>query len=192
MNNQHDTDRQNAAKWAAQLIREGEAFILDTETSDLNGEILELSIINLKGETVYNGRFKPSLPIHWKAAKVHGLTADVLTHEPTFASQYEAIKTILENKRVLIYNAAFDVPILRKTCQLYDCRLITFRGGCVMEQYAAFVGEWNDYHGSYRWQRLPEGDHSALGDCRATLDILKTMAAAYVEPERPPVQERLL
>ena len=27
-----------------------------------------------------------------------------------------------------------------------------------------------------RWQKLPGGDHSALGDCRATLAILHEMA----------------
>jgi DNA polymerase-3 subunit epsilon len=49
-----------------------------------------------------------------------------------------------------------------------------------MRQYAAFVGEWNEYHGNYRWQRLPGGDHSALGDARATLSLLKRMAAEVI------------
>jgi DNA polymerase-3 subunit epsilon len=46
-----------------------------------------------------------------------------------------------------------------------------------MHWYAQFVGDWNEYHGNYKWQRLPGGDHSALGDCRATLAVLKEMAA---------------
>lgn len=29
---------------------------------------------------------------------------------------------------------------------------------------------------NYRWQRLPGGDHSALGDCWATLKVLQKMA----------------
>lgn len=187
-----DADRQAAAQWAAQLIRRDDVLILDTETSDLKGEILELSVINLKGETVYNGRFKPTLSIHWKATKIHGLTADTLAREPGFAEQYDAIKALLEDQTVLIYNAAFDVPMLRRTCELYACPSITFKGHCVMLQYAAFVGEWDSYHGNYRWQSLPAGDHSALGDCIATLNILKRMAAAHVEPERPMEQGKLL
>jgi DNA polymerase-3 subunit epsilon len=45
-----------------------------------------------------------------------------------------------------------------------------------MHWYSQWIGDWNDYHGNYKWQRLPGGDHSALGDCRATLAVLKQMA----------------
>jgi DNA polymerase-3 subunit epsilon len=45
-----------------------------------------------------------------------------------------------------------------------------------MLKYAEFVGEWNDYHGNYRYQKLPGGDHTAVGDCRATLKVIKKMA----------------
>lgn len=192
MNDTHEIDRQNAARWAAQMMGADNALILDTETSDLNGEILELTMINLRGETVYNGRFRPTTPIHWKAARVHGLTEEILADEPGFSEEYDTIKALLEDQTVLIYNAAFDVPMVRRTCELYNRQPITFKGHCVMLQYAAFVGEWNDYYGNYRWQRLPEGDHSALGDCLATLDILKKMAAAHVEPEQSLEQGKLL
>jgi hypothetical protein len=33
----------------------------------------------------------------------------------------------------------------------------------------------NDYHQFYTWQKLPGGDHSALGDCLATLKVIKDM-----------------
>ncbi|MFE7665129.1 3'-5' exonuclease, partial [Streptomyces celluloflavus] len=45
----------------------------------------------------------------------------------------------------------------------------------VMEPYAAWYGEWDDYHGNYRWQPL-NGGHRAAGDCRALLERLKEMA----------------
>jgi DNA polymerase-3 subunit epsilon len=51
---------------------------------------------------------------------------------------------------------------------------------CAMQWYAQYVGEWHDYWGNYRWQRLPGGDHSALGDARATLSLLKRMAAEVI------------
>ena len=47
-----------------------------------------------------------------------------------------------------------------------------------MLMYAQFVGEWNPRHGDYRWQRLPSGDHSAIGDCRATLALIHKMAVS--------------
>jgi DNA polymerase-3 subunit epsilon len=45
-----------------------------------------------------------------------------------------------------------------------------------MIKHAEWVGEWDDYHRSFRWQKLQGGDHSALGDCLATLEIIKKIA----------------
>jgi hypothetical protein len=56
--------------------------------------------------------------------------------------------------------------------------IVARRLACAMSNYASFVGEWNDYHGNYKWQRLPGGDHSAIGDCLATLELIKKMAAS--------------
>jgi DNA polymerase-3 subunit epsilon len=44
-----------------------------------------------------------------------------------------------------------------------------------MGWYSQFVGEPGK-RGGYKYQKLPGGDHSALGDCRATLKVLKDMA----------------
>jgi hypothetical protein len=46
----------------------------------------------------------------------------------------------------------------------------------VMAEYAKYVGEWNDKYGDYKWQRLPGATHGAVGDCLATLKVLRTMA----------------
>jgi hypothetical protein len=47
-----------------------------------------------------------------------------------------------------------------------------------MLQYAAFVGEWEEYYRAYKYQRLPSAGHSAVEDCLATLDVIRTMAGA--------------
>ncbi|MFE7243986.1 hypothetical protein [Streptomyces sp. NPDC057580] len=45
----------------------------------------------------------------------------------------------------------------------------------VMIPYSNWVGDWSGYWGNYSWQPL-NGGHRALGDCRAVLDRLRTMA----------------
>ena len=45
-----------------------------------------------------------------------------------------------------------------------------------MRRYAAYVGEPSK-RGGYRSQKLPGGDHSALGDALATLRLIEEMAA---------------
>lgn len=170
-------DKAAASRWAAQWLGRDDILILDTETTDFKGEVIELAMITANGQEVYNSRFKPSLEINPQAAAVHGLTADILADEPFFKHHYVAIRRILQSASVvLIYNAAFDVPILASTCKLYGLPVIPFAPDCAMEQYARFVGDWNSYHRSYKWPKLPAGDHSALGDCVSTLNVLKEMA----------------
>jgi DNA polymerase-3 subunit epsilon len=45
-----------------------------------------------------------------------------------------------------------------------------------MERYSTWYGDWSDYLGDYRYQALPGGDHTAAGDCLATLRVLTLMA----------------
>ena len=56
-----------------------------------------------------------------------------------------------------------------------------------MEPYAAFVGQWHEYWGNYTWQPLL-GDHQAIGDCRACLELLQAMAAYALPSEPIPVE----
>lgn len=183
---QRKDDRAEAAAWARRIVNglaEGvieanEVVILDSETTDLHGEIIDLAIINLAGEVVYNQRFYPVSAIAPGAQAVHGLTAEMLAGEPRFADEWAKIRQILEAARlVLIYNAAYDTRVLQHTCQLHDVESIELPAQCVMEQYSQWYGEWSSYHRDYRWQSLPGGDHTALGDCRATLEVVQSMAA---------------
>jgi DNA polymerase-3 subunit epsilon len=94
---------------------------------------------------------------------------------------------LLVGRRVVVYNADFDRGILYNEIyrlaagddecfHTFDFWLRDMRWRCAMELYAAWWGDWSDYHKDYRWQRLPGGDHSALGDCRATLALLWRIA----------------
>lgn len=171
------TDRAAAIAWARDVLSRDGVVFLDTETTDLRGEVIELAIVDKDGRTLFNSRFRPNLDIEPGAAAVHGLTAAMLVGEPDWSEKYEEIREILTGKLVLIYNADFDVSRIECTCRLRDLDLPAFDSECVMLWYAQFCGVWSRWHGSYTWRRLPGGDHSALGDCRAALDVVKSMAA---------------
>jgi DNA polymerase-3 subunit epsilon len=59
-----------------------------------------------------------------------------------------------------------------------------------MELFAPVYGEWDEYHGNWKWQKLSTaaayygyewGDecaHDALADCRATLYVWKKLKEA--------------
>lgn len=174
---ERESDRNEAAEWAREILKRDDVLILDTETTDLDGEIIELAIINLKGETLFNHRFNPLTPVSAGAQAIHGISTEMLSDEAYFIEEYQSICQHLTTAGlVLIYNAAFDTARIVTTCKLQHLNPPKFKSNCVMEQYAQWCGEWSDYHQSYKWQPLG-GGHDALGDCLATLAYLKEMSA---------------
>jgi DNA polymerase-3 subunit epsilon len=178
-----DSDRQAAARWAAELLADPAGLvILDTETTGLGptDEIAEIAVIDGAGEVLIDTLVKPTRPIPVAAWNIHGIADADVASAPTMADLWSHILAAVAGRQLVIYNAAYDLTILDQSCMARDMpdlnldQLVTVH--CAMRQYAAFVGEWNEYHGNYRWQRLPGGDHSALGDARATLDLLRQMA----------------
>jgi DNA polymerase III subunit epsilon len=80
------------------------------------------------------------------------------------------------------YNASFDERILRQTAARYGLRSPRARWECAMRQYARWINEWDERKQDYRWHKLPTvvlpgiKAHTAAGDCRATLHVLRRMA----------------
>lgn len=159
---------QNKAKlWAKDALSDQTAVILDTETTSFQGEIIELAIIDLEGNVLFHSCFKPVSEIDEGATAVHGLTAEKLQNCPSWGEKWEEIRKYLITRKVLIYNAKFDLDRLRYTTLLHGTDLpILVETDCIMEQYKLFTG---------KRQKLG-GDHTAVGDCKAALAKIKEMA----------------
>lgn len=186
-----------------------DALILDTETTDLDGYIVQIAIIEASGgEVRLDTLVDPREEISEGAQRVHGITAAQLEGQPTFSDLFPLLVELLPKRHVVTYNAAFDSGIFynelcraneqwRKNEQWWKNELglenhssfqhaspsqyahaflNNIRWECAMKLYATWWGDWSEYHGNYKWQRLPGGDHSALGDCRATLALLRRIA----------------
>lgn len=190
-------DRAAAAGWAAAVLADPDAVTLDFETTGLySAWIVEVAVVAADGQVLLDTLVNPQVPIPADATLIHGITDDDVRAAPTFTQILPDLARALHGKRVVIYNAAFDTGILRDELDRHyrsaapetapgswlthpaaDKWLGEFRAECAMEQYAQWYGEWSDYWGDYRWQRL-RGGHRARGDCEATIDRLKIMAAA--------------
>ena len=88
--------------------------ILDTETTGVaaGDRIVELSIIDLNGNTLYNQMFDPDMPMPDPASRVNGITDDMLWDKPSFRSQIPEITRILQGKTLIGWNVAFDERML--------------------------------------------------------------------------------
>lgn len=176
-NNFLDHARAGAIQWAQRHIDGGRFVVLDTETTDLPGEVIELAIIDAAGRTLINSRLRPLDAISAGAVTVHGITDDMLRTAPMYPAIHDDIKaTLAAASSVIIYNAAFDDQCLQYTAMIHGLTPLTYQSTCAMEAYTEYIGQWSNYHQSFRWQPLPGGDHSALGDARATLALVQSMA----------------
>jgi DNA polymerase-3 subunit epsilon len=169
--------------WAKGILARNDVVILDTETADLHGEIIEIAVIDIAGNTLLNQRIKPQGEISQGAYWIHGISLEDLKDCPSFPDVYPKIKEMVKDKLVVIYNASYDTACLARDYKRHDMSeddSITIDWSCAMLWFSQYVGDWSRRHRDYRWQSLPSRDHSALGDCKATLDIIRAMA--QVEP----------
>jgi DNA polymerase-3 subunit epsilon len=174
-------DRQTAAQWAAGLLQRQDWVLFDTETTGLtlSAEIVQVGVLGPAGEVLMDTLVRPLGRIEKEAQAVHGISNEQAATGRPFSVVYRELCEIFKGRQVIIYNADFDRRMLFQCAGRHNVEYVSIVTDCAMRQYAKWYGDWNAARGSYRWQRLEGGDHSALGDARATLELIKKMAASY-------------
>ncbi len=132
---------------------------LDTETTGLerDSEVIEICIVNDQGQVIFDSLVRPSRPIPPDAMRVHGITNEMVKDAPTWLTVWPQVVTILAGQHVGIYNAEFDLRMMRQTHEHYGMPWpfnLPFQPFCIMKLYAQYYGEWNSRTGSYRWHSL--------------------------------------
>jgi len=175
--------RDRARQWAQKTLAIPPAnwCLLDTETTglDQDAEVIQVGLTDGTGNILIdNALCKPAVPIPPEATAIHHITNAMVEKSPGFFEVYRELVRIAEGRVVVIYNKAYDLRLIRQSLQRFSTPLpfIPARVECAMLQYADYVGNWNEYHQSFKWPKLEGGDHSAVGDCLATLQVIKKMA----------------
>lgn len=179
------------------VVKSGNFLVLDTETTGLhsNAEICSLAVIDSAGTPLLHTLVKPVRPIPPDATRVHGITDQDVASAPGFAEIAPQLRMLLDGSNVVVYNAVYDRKMLHRSAEAAGLPKIDWkafsRWYCAMEAFAIVYGEWNEYHGNYRWQRLTtaatyyglstEGAHGALADCLMTLGVVQAMAKENVK-----------
>ncbi len=195
----HKADKLKAAKQAKELV-EGTFVLFDTETTGFENtdEIISIAIIDDEGLVLLDEYIRPVQPI--TNSQYHGITDDIVKDKSGFPDLYTRVRALLDGKIVLAYNYAYDGRMLDQVCKRHDLPVIVpLQTACVMELFAAFYGEWNDYRANYRWQKLAfavdyfkqefvGSEHHAVSDAQMALLVLEQMAAWYDEQQKEPVE----
>lgn len=164
---------QRIRRWARRRLRAGDAVVLDTETTDLFGHVVQLSVIDTDGTVLLDTLVCPPVPITAAATAVHGLRDVDVADAPTARVVAPQLLEVTRGRRLLAYNAPYDRAVLAAELtaagvnpgSLADVR----RWSCLMRLRSRAEGA--------PWARL-QGTHDALGDCRATLAVLRDLAGA--------------
>jgi DNA polymerase III subunit epsilon len=175
--------QREAIDWARAVLDQPDRYvILDTETTGLanDDEVIQLGVITPSGEVLLDHFIRPTQKryIHPKAQQVHGIAMEMLRDKPLYTQVAHLLQGVVQGKTIVTYNAEFDRRLLSQTAGFAGGFMPPDPWACAMLQYAQFVGEWDDFRNKYRWHKLHGGDHTAVGDCKATLARIREMATS--------------
>lgn len=172
-----------------------------TGSSREEDEILQLSIVDGTGKTVFNEYIKPTHHESWDGAEaIHGISPSDVADKPTIDDYRDTLNDIFKNAQLLVgyNNKYFDNAFLKKAgiqfpedIKMYD----------VMLKFAPIYGEWNEMRQDYKWQKLAKcaeyygfhGDgqfHDSLEDVRATLHCFNSMISEGQVKEKEATAEK--
>ncbi|MFC6088106.1 exonuclease domain-containing protein [Saccharothrix lopnurensis] len=178
---------EDEATWARRVLRDPSAVILDTETTDYHGRVIEIAVLATDGTVLLDTLVDPEgAVINPKAQQTHGITAAMLVGAPTMAQLWPRLDELLRDRPVIAWNAPFDQGRLRAEHQQVmggTAQPAWLAGAweCAMRRHAAWAGDRNSRGTGFRNHKL-EGGHRAAGDCRAALDRLRSMANSLPAP----------
>ncbi|SEF16373.1 Exonuclease [Streptomyces sp. 2112.2] len=187
--------------WARRIVAAPHEYaIVDTETTGLEGDVrvVEIAVTDGAGNELLNTVINPGVPIPEDAAAIHGLTDEDVRDAPTFGAILPRLTEALRGRRVVIYNRDYDTGVVANELDHHHrAQAPTLPGvplpphavhpaaaawmdaqewdRCAMKAYAVHIGEWSNYWGGWKWQRL-NGGHRAAGDCRAVAFLLRDIA----------------
>ncbi len=163
------------------VVRMIQRVFLDTETTGLGeaDQIIEIGICDEAGNVLLDKKIRPTVPISPSAQMVHGISDGDLIDAPMWPEIESEVLELLEDKEVVIFNAKFDLRLLKQTMQAFDSKRISkideLQRTCAMYRAGLIYGVRNQYGSislanSLAKARIePQGrPHSAIGDALST------------------------
>jgi DNA polymerase-3 subunit epsilon len=182
---QPNAARDQGRAWARTILAAEDAWlILDLETTGVGkaAEIIEVAAITLTGRTLVDRLVHPGIPIPRDITRLTGIGDAMVRDAPRFAALYrDVLRPELAQRKVLVYNVGFDVPMLRWNIARHcDEAWEPVGKDCLMQAYARYRGDGRRYSLGVACQHMgihQANAHRALGDCLVSAALLRAMAA---------------
>lgn len=162
---------------ARRILAPGQFCILDVETTDLDGSIVEVAVIAADtGQTLFDELINPGgIAISVEAGAVHGITETELDGARPWSQVYPELTAAIGERCIAAYNSTFDLGRI-----VHDCNRIGLDPGPIGDhsRWQCLLELRTTAHGDGSRLRL-DGGHRALGDVQAARRILLAIASGY-------------
>jgi DNA polymerase III subunit epsilon len=170
-----------SAQWAQTLI-EQRPLILDTETTGLDpakDEIIDIALVELDGTVLVNTLVQCRGTVPADATRIHGISNEMLQGQPTFPQMWEQLRPHL-SRPLVIYNAAYDIPMLAYNALNYKIRMSRPQAHCLMTHFTDYSvglgGPYQKLATACQHFHITPGGHRALSDAQAARQVLLHLA----------------
>ena len=168
--------------------------ILDTETTGLfvrdGHRIVEIGCIELENLLPTKNRFhcylNPERKVSEKALEVHGYTDEFLSKQKKFSEVVDDFLNFIENKRLVIHNAEFDLSHLNNELNLLGKKKINSEDAVdtlslAREKFPGSPVSLDALCKRYRIDNSNRAQHTALVDC----DLLSKVYINLLDQKEP-------
>ena len=169
-------------------------IVLDTETTGLEVKdghrIVEIGCIELQNQIPTSKKFhcylNPERKVSEKALKVHGYTDEFLAPKKKFLEIVDDFLNFIENKKLIIHNAEFDLSHLNNELSLIGKKKIDKKNviDTLMLARDKFPGSPNHLDAlckRFRIDNSKRTQHSALVDC----ELLSKVYINLIDQKEP-------
>ncbi len=159
-------------------------IILDTETTGLsikeNHKIVEIGCVELKNQIptnrIFHACINPERKVSEEAFKIHGYSDKFLSSQKVFSEICEDFLSFIENKKLIIHNAPFDLAFLNHELKFAKKKLIDKKNVIDTLEIARskFPGSQNSLDAlckRFNIDNSKREKHSALIDCHLLKEV---------------------
>lgn len=174
--------------------------VLDTETTGLDGHVIEISVLTAGGEVLIDTLVQSEhKSLTEEARGIHGITEEDLADAPRWEKVWPELRRVVTGKEVLAYNAQFDAERITETLQDHDIigDLDGYMGSafpwphavnCIMAPYIRARSRWDDEKERYDWISLEDAAQKedvkideTLHRARADADLARRLVLSFAD-----------
>ncbi|MDO4289232.1 MAG: exonuclease domain-containing protein [Eubacterium sp.] len=152
-------------------------FIFDTEAVQCPDELIEISIIDCFGKTVYDSLVRPTHKINWRISALTGITNQMVAHQPDIRQVMTELKPLLSGKTLMSWGINYDASLIKasmkRTGIFFSC------GFCCAQKIHMGLTDSLQQMSLKKAAGRDNQNHRALDDCRMVLDVLRQDVSAF-------------